>query len=182
MLPVYGHDRWSGNRSTSGTYRWTTSPARAGIGEPLHRWTTSPARGGTGERVHRYRLVGSANDKHPRSHRKKSVGLYHPTERTHIQLNMSWKRQGRRWRTPRSRRPFWLCQEIFKRIWRHLHVQLSRAQQGAVVTDLWATTRTATNRSLTPTASRVSGVFSILSRAQQVSFSPSSCWGHTETL
>ena len=38
-----------------------------------------------------------------------------------------------------------------------------------------ASTVTATNSSLTPTASRVSGGISMLSRAQQVSFSPSSC-------
>jgi hypothetical protein len=38
-----------------------------------------------------------------------------------------------------------------------------------------ASTVTATNISLTPTDSRVSGGISMLSRAQQVSFSPSSC-------
>ncbi len=36
-------------------------------------------------------------------------------------------------------------------------------------------TVTTTNSSLTPTASRVSGGISMLSRAEQVSFSPSSC-------
>jgi hypothetical protein len=117
------------------------------------------------------------------------------------------KRQGRRWLTPRSRHSSCRCQEIFKRIWSHLHVQLSRAQQGprrsrhrsvrgtsilplvlsspicissmrpttacSVVKD--ASTVTATNSLLTPTTSRVSGGISMLSRAQQVSFSPSSC-------
>ncbi len=43
-------------------------------------------------------------------------------------------------------------------------------------------TVTSTNRSLTLTTSRVSGGISMLSRAQQVSFFPSLCWGHTETL
>jgi len=38
-----------------------------------------------------------------------------------------------------------------------------------------SSTVTATNSSLTPTASRVSGGISMLCRAQQVSFSPSSC-------
>ncbi len=45
-----------------------------------------------------------------------------------------------------------------------------------------ASTVTATNRSLTQTASRVSGDISMISREKQVSFSPSSCWGHNETL
>ena len=45
-------------RPVTESYRITTSPARAGTGEPLHRLA-------------------------------KSVGLYYPTQRTHIQLNMS---------------------------------------------------------------------------------------------
>ncbi len=46
----------------------------------------------------------------------------------------------------------------------------------SVVKDV--STVTSTNSSLTPTDSRVSGGISILSRVQQVNFSPSSCWGH----
>ena len=34
-------------------------------------------------------------------------------------------RQGRRWQTPRTRHLSWLCQELFKSIWRHLHVHVS---------------------------------------------------------
>ena len=45
--------------------------------------------------------------------------------------------QGSCWNTPGDRIPCWLCQEIFKSIWRYLHVQLSHEQQGAGVTDLW---------------------------------------------
>ncbi len=54
-------------RSASGTYRWTTSPARAG----------------TGERVHRYRLVGSANDKHAEvTERRVLDSITQPNEHT----------------------------------------------------------------------------------------------------
>ncbi len=59
-------------RSTSGTYRWTTSPARSGTGERVVP---------TGEPVQQMTRI--------QSHWTKSVGLYHPTQRTHIQLNMS---------------------------------------------------------------------------------------------
>ncbi len=48
-------------RPVTGPYRWTTSPVRAGTGEPLHRLEPVPVRGFTGP-VHR--LVGSENDKH----------------------------------------------------------------------------------------------------------------------
>jgi hypothetical protein len=48
-------------RPVTGSYRITTSPARAGTGEPLHRLEPVPVRGFTGP-VHR--LVGSANDNH----------------------------------------------------------------------------------------------------------------------
>ncbi len=70
-------------RSASGTYRWVTSPDRAGTGEPLHRLEPVPVRGSFPP------VIRFSKWQEYRSHRTKSVGLYHPTQRTHIQLNMS---------------------------------------------------------------------------------------------
>ncbi len=73
-------------RPVTGPYQITTSPTRAGTGEPLHRLEPVPVRGftGTGSPVGRFSKWQTC-----RSHRTKSVGLYHPTQRKHIQLNMS---------------------------------------------------------------------------------------------
>jgi hypothetical protein len=69
-------------RSASGSYRWTTSPSRAGTGEPLHWLEPAPVRGS-------FPPVGRFGKWQAyRSHRTKSVGLYQPTQRTHIHLNM----------------------------------------------------------------------------------------------
>jgi hypothetical protein len=72
-------------RSVSVTYRWTTSPAWAGTGEPLHRLEPVPVRGSFPP------FCRFIKWQEYRSHRTKSVGLYHPTQRTHIQLNMNSK-------------------------------------------------------------------------------------------
>jgi hypothetical protein len=71
------------DRSASGTYRWTTSPARAGTGEPLHRLEPVPVRGSFPP------VIRFSKWQEYRSHRTKSVGLYHPTQGTHIHLNMN---------------------------------------------------------------------------------------------
>jgi hypothetical protein len=71
-------------RPVTGPDQITTSPARAGTGEPLHRLEPVPVRGftGTGSPVGRFNKWQTW-----RRHRTKSVGLYHPTQRTHMQLS-----------------------------------------------------------------------------------------------
>ncbi len=73
-------------RPVTRPYRITTSPVRTGTGEPLHRLEPVPVRGftGTGSPVGRCSQWQTY-----RRHRTKSVGLYHPIQRTHIQLNMN---------------------------------------------------------------------------------------------
>ncbi len=67
-------------RPVTGTDRITTSPARAGTGEPLHRLEPVPVRGVTGP-VHR--LVGSANDKHAEATERRVLdSITQPKEHT----------------------------------------------------------------------------------------------------
>jgi hypothetical protein len=64
----------------TGPDRITTSPARAGTGEPLHRLEPVPVRGFTGP-VHR--LVGSANDKHGEATERRVLdSITQPNEHT----------------------------------------------------------------------------------------------------
>ncbi len=86
MLPVYGHDQWSG--TSQEVVPVNQIPARSGTGEPLHRLDPVPVRGSFPP-VSRF-----SKWQEYRSHRTKSVGLYHPTQRTHIQVNMSTEVRG----------------------------------------------------------------------------------------
>ena len=68
-------------RPVTGSDRITTSPARAGTGEPLHRLEPVPVRGLTGSPVHR--LVGSGNDKHGEATERRVLdSITQPNEHT----------------------------------------------------------------------------------------------------
>ena len=77
MLPVYGHDRWSGTGRPAGR-----------TGEPLHRVGPVPVNHFTGFKRYRWeglshKLVGSVNDKHTEvTERRVLDSITQPNEHT----------------------------------------------------------------------------------------------------